>query len=120
VDLLYGGDLRSSLPVFFSFSLYFQSLTLHFVVLCFDRYSRDDVIGEVLLPVNEALEEMTDSVDSNNTADNGNHSGALLFRDIAPRSHKVSPIVLETREKNEKPRNAQVAKGRVVVRETRK
>jgi hypothetical protein len=40
VDLLYGGDLRSSLPVFFSFSLYFQSLTLHFVVLCFDRYSR--------------------------------------------------------------------------------
>ncbi|XP_046444898.1 synaptotagmin-4-like isoform X1 [Daphnia pulex] len=66
-----------------------QSLTLHFVVLCFDRYSRDDVIGEVLLPVNEALEEMTDSVDSNNTADNGNHSSALLFRDIAPRSHKM-------------------------------
>ncbi|EFX81695.1 synaptotagmin 4 protein, variant 2 [Daphnia pulex] len=64
-----------------------QSLTLHFVVLCFDRYSRDDVIGEVLLPVNEALEEMT--VDSNHTADNGNHSGALLFRDIAPRSHKM-------------------------------
>lgn len=73
------------------FFVYFQSLTLHFVVLCFDRYSRDDVIGEVLLPVNEALEEMTDSVDSNNTADNGKHSGALLFRDIAPRSHKVSP-----------------------------
>nr|SVE76366.1 EOG090X05OW [Daphnia longispina] len=67
-----------------------QSLTLHFVVLSFDRYSRDDVIGEVLLPVNEALEEMTHSVDCNNTtADNGNHSGALLYRDIAPRSQKM-------------------------------
>ncbi|XP_032791988.2 synaptotagmin-4 isoform X2 [Daphnia magna] len=65
-----------------------QSLTLHFVVLSFDRYSRDDVIGEVLLPVNEALEEMTDTVDCNN-ADNGNHSGALLSREIAPRSHKM-------------------------------
>nr|SVE75735.1 EOG090X05OW [Daphnia hispanica] len=65
-----------------------QSLTLHFVVLSFDRYSRDDVIGEVLLPVNEALEEITDSVDCNNT-DNGNNSDALLSRDIAPRSHKM-------------------------------
>nr|SVE74163.1 EOG090X05OW [Daphnia barbata] len=62
-----------------------QSLTLHFVVLSFDRYSRDDVIGEVLLPVNEALEEMMDSVDCNN----GNHSSALLSRDIAPRNHKM-------------------------------
>nr|CAG4636989.1 EOG090X05OW [Ceriodaphnia reticulata]SVE72917.1 EOG090X05OW [Ceriodaphnia reticulata] len=67
-----------------------QSLTLHFVVLSFDRYSRDDVIGEVFLPVYEALEEMTasESADRNNS-DSGNHSGAVLARDIAPRSHKM-------------------------------
>lgn len=65
-----------------------QSLTLHFVVLSFDRYSRDDVIGEVFLPVYEALEEMTESADRNN-CDSGNHSDAVLFRDIAPRSQKV-------------------------------
>jgi hypothetical protein len=89
VDLLWRFTIViTGLPTIF---LYFQSLTLHFVVLSFDRYSRDDVIGEVLLPVNEALEEMTHSVDCNNTtADNGNHSGALLHRDIAPRSQKVS------------------------------
>lgn len=60
-----------------------QSLTLHFVVLSFDRYSRDDVIGEVLLPVYEALEEMTEQP--------ANNDGAVaLARDIAPRSHKVN------------------------------
>lgn len=54
-----------------------QSLTLHFVVLSFDRYSRDDVIGEVLLPITEALKESSDS------------SEVTLFRDIAPRSLKL-------------------------------
>lgn len=29
-----------------------SSMSLHFVVLSFDRYSRDDVIGEVILPMN--------------------------------------------------------------------
>ncbi|UYV61555.1 SYT11 [Cordylochernes scorpioides] len=29
----------------------FQATTLHFVVLSFDRYSRDDVIGEVVVPL---------------------------------------------------------------------
>nr|CAG4647029.1 EOG090X05OW [Megafenestra aurita]SVE92371.1 EOG090X05OW [Megafenestra aurita] len=68
-----------------------QSLTLHFVVLSFDRYSRDDVIGEVFLPVYEALEEMTaaDSATDRNNGDNGNHSATVLARDIAPRSHKM-------------------------------
>lgn len=83
-----------------------QSLTLHFVVLSFDRYSRDDVIGEVLLPVYEALEETAsaaatiDSNDRNNSAvtvagiADGNNplgqvAGAVLARDIAPRSHKM-------------------------------
>ncbi len=55
-----------------------KSLTLHFVVLSFDRYSRDDVIGEVLLPITEALKESSDS------------SEVTLFRDIAPRSLKVN------------------------------
>lgn len=30
-----------------------QTMSLHFVVLSFDRYSRDDVIGEVILPLND-------------------------------------------------------------------
>lgn len=30
-----------------------QAISLHFVVLSFDRYSRDDVIGEVILPLTE-------------------------------------------------------------------
>ncbi|XP_055306077.1 synaptotagmin-4 isoform X2 [Sitodiplosis mosellana] len=30
-----------------------SAMSLHFVVLSFDRYSRDDVIGEVILPLNE-------------------------------------------------------------------
>ncbi|KAL7032688.1 hypothetical protein ACKWTF_007383 [Chironomus riparius] len=29
-----------------------KSMSLHFVILSFDRYSRDDVIGEVICPVN--------------------------------------------------------------------
>nr|CAG4641674.1 EOG090X05OW [Eurycercus lamellatus] len=58
-----------------------QSLTLHFVVLSFDRYSRDDVIGEVLLPVYEALEEMTTAA--------ALVGGVTLYRDIAPRSLKM-------------------------------
>lgn len=29
------------------------AMSLHFVVLSFDRYSRDDVIGEVILPLND-------------------------------------------------------------------
>ncbi|KAF0302917.1 Synaptotagmin-11 [Amphibalanus amphitrite] len=32
-----------------------ESTTLHFVVLSFDRYSRDDVIGEVLCPILTSL-----------------------------------------------------------------
>lgn len=74
----------------YPFFFFWQSLTLHFVVLSFDRYSRDDVIGEVFLPVYEALEEMTatESADRNN-GDIGNHSATILSRDIAPRSHKV-------------------------------
>jgi Ca2+-dependent lipid-binding protein len=53
-----------------------QTTTLHFVVLSFDRYSRDDVIGEVFCQLNllefDSLEKQI-----------------LLTKDISPRSHKV-------------------------------
>jgi len=52
-------------------------LTLHFVVLSFDRYSRDDVIGEVLLEM-----ENLDLKDSEMCP-------LSLIRDIAPRSMKL-------------------------------
>ena len=58
-----------------------QALTLHFVVLSFDRYSRDDVIGEVMLDL-EALDLSTS--DSNPLP---------ISREITPRSYKVSFIV---------------------------
>jgi len=52
-------------------------LTLHFVVLSFDRYSRDDVIGEVMLEM-----ENLDLKDSEVCP-------VSLIRDIAPRSMKL-------------------------------
>lgn len=54
-----------------------QAISLHFVVLSFDRYSRDDVIGEVILPLTE--------VDLNQV-----ESEQLAFcKEIQPRSLKV-------------------------------
>merc|ERR1712241_1132652 len=52
-------------------------LTLHFVVLSFDRYSRDDVIGEVMLEM-----ENLDLKDSE-------VSPLSLIREISPRSMKL-------------------------------
>jgi len=68
-----------------------QSLTLHFVVLSFDRYSRDDVIGEVLLPVYEALEDMKNESMGKKAIEESNSSALepTLSRDIAPRCHKM-------------------------------
>nr|CAG4651802.1 EOG090X05OW [Triops cancriformis] len=72
------------------------SLTLHFAVLSFDRYSRDDVIGEVMLPVTAALEETEQITNGNGeqspatpTSMNPATSPAILSRDIAPRSLKM-------------------------------
>lgn len=57
-----------------------QAISLHFVVLSFDRYSRDDVIGEVILPLTE--------VDLNQV-----ESQQLAFcKEIQPRSLKVTHI----------------------------
>ncbi|CAG7820518.1 unnamed protein product [Allacma fusca] len=54
-----------------------QGMTLHFVVLSFDRYSRDDVIGEVFCPLSGVELPQTD-----------NHH-LEISRDIQPRNLKV-------------------------------
>ncbi|XP_043231590.1 synaptotagmin-4-like isoform X2 [Amphibalanus amphitrite] len=53
-----------------------ESTTLHFVVLSFDRYSRDDVIGEVLCPMSGVQLSEQDTT-------------CELVRDITPRSIKM-------------------------------
>lgn len=57
------------------------NVTLHFVVLSFDRYSRDDIIGEVFCPLN--------SVDVNQMET----QQIALCKEIQPRSLKVSFLV---------------------------
>lgn len=64
------------------------SITLHFVVLSFDRYSRDDIIGEVFCPLN--------SVDINQAET----QQIALCREIQPRSLKVSLNMLVFEEFN--------------------
>jgi len=54
-----------------------QELTLHFVVLSFDRYSRDEIIGEVVSPL--AQIDLREPV--------------TLSRQINPRSLKVRPRI---------------------------
>ena len=56
-------------------------MSLHFVVLSFDRYSRDDVIGEVIYPMTSPELEGASM----------EHPIAIT-REIAPRSLKVSYI----------------------------
>lgn len=60
-------------------------MSLHFVVLSFDRYSRDDIIGEVIFPLN--------GIDLNQIET----QQIALSKEIQPRSIKVKfkrPIYL--------------------------
>lgn len=54
-----------------------QTLVLHFIVLIFDRYTRDEIIGEVFFPLNSI--DLTKS---------GNEE-IVFQKDIQPRSSKV-------------------------------
>ncbi|XP_065212971.1 synaptotagmin-4-like [Planococcus citri] len=54
-----------------------QSITLHFIVLTFDRYSRDEIIGEVFFPLSSV-----DIINQDNT-------NVTFQKDIQPRSLKV-------------------------------
>lgn len=55
-----------------------STMSLHFVVLSFDRYSRDDIIGEVILPMN--------GIDLNQIET----QQVAFSKEIQPRSLKVS------------------------------
>lgn len=56
------------------------AITLHFVVLSFDRYSRDDIIGEVFCALNTV--DITQA----------ENQQMALCREIQPRSLKVSKV----------------------------
>lgn len=57
-------------------------MSLHFVILSFDRYSRDDVIGEVICPVNTIEFQQIEN------------QQVAYSREIQPRSLKVFIIDL--------------------------
>lgn len=58
-----------------------QSMSLHFVVLSFDRYSRDDVIGEVVCPFNTIELHQIEN------------QQVALSREIQPRSLKADIFI---------------------------
>nr|CAG4640840.1 EOG090X05OW [Eulimnadia texana] len=70
-----------------------EGLTLHFVILSFDRYSRDDVIGEVLVPVFKALEDSGKSISDYEHLEESDSNplcqAPLIVRNIAARSLKM-------------------------------
>jgi hypothetical protein len=57
--------------------MFLKALTLHFVVLSFDRYSRDDVIGEVMVEMDKIDMSASD------------HVPVPIVKEITPRSFKV-------------------------------
>lgn len=62
------------------------AMSLHFVILSFDRYSRDDVIGEVILPLNDIDLSQIET------------QQVALCKQIQPRSLKVHSFYLAVLE----------------------
>ncbi|KAM9405709.1 synaptotagmin-11-like [Salvelinus alpinus] len=76
-------------------------LTLHFLVLSFDRFARDDVIGEVVVPLTE-LEPSTGRVHITQQISKRNMQcesrGELLVSlSYQPVSHRLSVVVLKAK-----------------------
>ena len=71
-----------------------QILTLHFVVLSFDRYSRDDVVGEVRELVVSLVQVMVELEGMDLT--NSETCPMSLAREITPRSDKLRSQVTST------------------------
>jgi len=83
-----------------------QSTTLHFAVIAFDRYSRDEIIGEVICPLHTV-----DLCDSDKQADlsmdlvsrtlkfqNSQHRGELLVSlCFQPATSKLTAVVLKAK-----------------------
>lgn len=61
-------------------------MILHFIVLTFDRYSRDEIIGEVFFPLN-SIDIMKEEI-----------TNVMFQKDIQPRNLKVNKF---TRVENE-------------------
>lgn len=78
-----------------------SELTLHFLVLSFDRFARDDVIGEALVPL-AGLDPSTGRVNITQPITKRNiqweSSGELLVSlSYQPVSHRLSVVVLKAR-----------------------
>uniref|UniRef100_A0A673AK96 Synaptotagmin XIb n=1 Tax=Sphaeramia orbicularis TaxID=375764 RepID=A0A673AK96_9TELE len=72
-------------------------LTLHFLVLSFDRFARDDVIGEAVVPL-KGVDPSTGRVHLSQQITKRNIRGELLASlSYQPVSHRLSVVVLKAR-----------------------
>jgi Ca2+-dependent lipid-binding protein len=83
-----------------------QSTTLHFVVVAFDRYSRDEILGEVICPLNTvdlsdsdrqaslSMELMSRSLKFQNSQHRGEILTSLCYQ---PATNKVTVVVLKAK-----------------------
>ncbi|XP_077989141.1 synaptotagmin-11-like [Glandiceps talaboti] len=81
-----------------------QGITLHFVVLSFDRFSRDDVIGEIVVPLanidmSEAAVHLSRDIRPRNTKipRNQGHGELLVSLSYQPAANRLTVVVLKAR-----------------------
>ncbi|CAG0899367.1 unnamed protein product [Darwinula stevensoni] len=82
-----------------------QEMTLHLVVLSFDRYSRDEVIGEVLYPLSEAGREalaetlsVTKEISPRSLKIRSQGRGEILLSlCYQPAAHRLTVVILKAR-----------------------